>query len=191
MILGGFIMKLNLNPSAFAKMSTALDKLNEATAEAVVTGNLNLNKISESVSMVAEVSGEKVPEFHITPAISVDPSLLEDEDWKNNRVDTDATYEILNKFKKELMEKMFDKEITIDEYTYLNLLILPVSIYVNNGSEVSAKTIKKFFSDLKLADEISKVKSTKYLNMVKAKMGQKYHDDFVNIVIPAAENLIP
>ena len=184
-------MKLNLNPSAFAKMSTALDKLNEATAEAVVTGNLNLNKVSESVSMVAEVAGKKAPEFHITPAISVDPSLLEDEDWKNNRIDTDATYEILNKFKNDLMKKMFDKEITIDEYTYLNLLILPVSIYVNNGSEVSAKTIKKFFADLELDDEINKVKSEKYLKMLKSKMGKKYYDDFVNIVIPAAENLIP
>lgn len=181
-------MKLNLTSSAFSKMSTALDKLNEATAEAMVTGNLNLNKISEATEMAAKASGK---EFHITPSISVDPSLLEDEDWKSKTNNPDATYEILNKFKNDLMKKMFDKEITIDEYTFLNLLILPASIYVNNGTEVSRKTIKKFFKELKLDDEINKVKSTKYLNMVKAKMGKKYYDDFINIVIPAAENLIP
>ena len=140
----------------------------------------------------AKESGKKVSEIRLTPSITVDPSLLEDEDWKSGtaiNTNTNTTYEILNKFKNDLMKKMFDKVITIDEYNFLNLIILPASIYVNNGSEVSKLTIKKFFKDLKLDEEIDKIKSEKYLQMVKSKMGKKYHDDFVKIVIPAVTNI--
>lgn len=179
-------MKLNFKAENFKKLNTALDKLNEATVEAKMTGNLNINKISEATSMAVEAS-EK--EFKLTPSISVDTSLLEDEDWKDTSV-SNAAYEVLHKFKDELMKKMFDKVISIEDYNFLNLIILPASIYVSNGSERAKLTIKRFFEDLKLDEEIKKIKSKSYLNAVKSKMGQKYYNDFVEIVIPEVEKLL-
>lgn len=161
------------------KLNKGLDKLNEAMVEAKVTGNLNLNKISEAASITAEASGK---EFHLTPSITVDDMLSEKCDSK--------AYYILDEFKNELFEKMADKVISIDEYNYLNVVILPGAIFVGSKTETAKLTVKKFFLDLDLDEEIDKIKSEKYLQTVKSKMGNKYYNGFINEVIPEINSII-
>lgn len=120
-------------------------------------------------------------EIHLTPSITVDDMLSEKCDSK--------AYYILDEFKNELLEKMSDRFISIEEYNFLNVIMLPATLFVGSKTETARLTVKKFFTDLKVADEIDKIKSDKYLNMLKTKMG-KYYNDFVKVVIPEAENIM-
>lgn len=206
MILRRDFMKLNLTPSSFIKMDKALDKIHEATTEAKITGNLNLHKIFEAATMMAEVSGEKVPPspFKLTQSITVDPALLSDmsntdkseqllSDAENSKDELKAqmakAYNKLTKFKNYILELVAKGTITADTYDRLNVVILPAMLYVSEKTEVDLAAEADFFNKIYTVDlEVKKVNSAEYLELVN-KLSTKYYNDFVEVIIPTVNKI--